>query len=46
VSPNSKGYKDLGIKPVSFGHKAHELVQEITWLYNGHEVTKRDNANA
>uniref|UniRef100_A0A7S3INA2 NmrA-like domain-containing protein n=1 Tax=Strombidium inclinatum TaxID=197538 RepID=A0A7S3INA2_9SPIT len=46
VSPGSKGYKDLGIKPVSFGHKAHELVNEIKWLYNAHEVTKRDTVNS
>jgi len=45
VNSDNKGFEDLGIKPVSFGHKSHELVQEITWLYNTHDVTKRDSAN-
>jgi hypothetical protein len=45
VNPKNKGFEDLGIKPVSFGHKAHELVAEITWLYNTHDETKRDSAN-
>ena len=46
VAPNSKGYADLNIKPISFGHKAHELVQEIVWMYNSHDETKRDAGNA
>jgi len=45
-SPGSKGYADLNIKPISFGHKAHELIQEITWMYNSHEENKRDSGNA
>lgn len=46
VNPNNKGYADLNVKPISFGHKSHEVIQEITWMYNTHEVTKRDSANA
>lgn len=46
VNPDNKGFADLGIKPVSFGHKAHELINEITWMYGARDVTKRDTANA
>ena len=46
VSPDNKGFADLGIKPISFGHKVHELVSEITWLYGSRDVTKRETANA
>ena len=46
VNPANKGFEDLGIKPISFGHKAHELVNEITWMYNARDVTKRDTFNA
>ena len=46
VNPQNKGYADLNVKPISFGHKSHEIIQEITWMYNTHEVTKRDAANA
>jgi NADH dehydrogenase (ubiquinone) 1 alpha subcomplex subunit 9 len=45
VNPNNLGYEALGVKPISFGHKAHELVQEITWLYGTHDVTKRESEN-
>ena len=45
-NPDAKGFSDLNITPISFGHKAHELVQEITWMYGSHEVTKRDAANS
>ena len=45
VNPDNKGFEDLKIKPVSFGHKAHEYVNEIYWLYNNHDVTKRESAN-
>lgn len=45
VNPKSKGFADLHIKPVSFGPKANELVAEVHWLYNTHEVTKRESAN-
>jgi len=45
VNPDNKGFADLHITPVSFGIKAPELVQEIYWLYNTHDVTKRDSAN-
>lgn len=45
VQPGSLGFEDLNVVPISFGHKAHEYVQEITWLWNAHETTKRDNAN-
>jgi len=46
VNPHNKGFADLNIVPISFGHKAHELIAEITWLYNSRDVTKRDSANA
>jgi len=46
VNPNNKGYADLGVKPISFGHLAHSLVDEITWMYGSRDVTKRDTANA
>lgn len=45
ADPNNKGFADLQIKPVSFGAKAHELVNEVYWLYNAHDVTKRESAN-
>ena len=45
ANPDNLGFADLHIKPISFGAKAHELVNEIYWLYNTHEVTKRDSAN-
>ena len=45
VNPENKGFADLHIKPISFGAKAHELVNDIYWLYNSHEVTKREGAN-
>ena len=45
VDPNNKSFEDLHIKPVSFGQKAHELVNEVYWLYNNHDVTKRESAN-
>ena len=46
VDPAIKGFADLGVRPVSFGHKAHELVSEINFLYNSRDVSKRDTANA
>lgn len=46
VDTANKGFSDLGVRPVSFGHKAHELVQEINYLYNARDVSKRDTANA
>jgi len=46
VNPDNKGFADLNIKPISFGHKAHELIQEITWMYGARDVSKRDTANA
>ena len=45
VSPGSLGFDDLHIKPISFGAKAHELVNDVYWLYNAHTTTRRDNAN-
>jgi hypothetical protein len=45
VNPQNKGFKDLLIQPVSFGQKSHEYVNEVYWLYNAHEVTKRESAN-
>jgi len=44
--PNVKGFEDLHIKPVSFGQKAPEYVAEVYWLYNSHQVTKREAANS
>jgi hypothetical protein len=46
VNQQNKGFKDLGITPVSFGHKSHELVNEITWMYGSRDVTKRDTMNS
>ena len=43
--PGSLGFEDLHIKPISFGAKAHELVNDVYWLYNAHTVTKRETAN-
>jgi len=45
-NPDNKGFSDLGIKPISFGHKAHQVVEEITWIYGARDVTKRETANA
>jgi hypothetical protein len=45
VNPNNKGFEDLFIKPVSFGQKAHEYVNEIYWMYNSQDETKRESAN-
>ncbi len=45
VNPKNKGFADLHIKPVSFGQKVHEYVQEINWLYNSHDSTKQQSAN-
>lgn len=46
VNPDNKGYADLNIKPISFGHRAGDLVSEITWLYGSRDETKRETANA
>lgn len=46
VNPQNMGFSELGIKPISFGHKAHELVNEITWMYGSRDVTKRDTNNS
>jgi hypothetical protein len=45
VNPNAKGFQDLMIQPVSFGHKAHELVNDVYWAYNSNETTKREKLN-
>jgi len=45
VDPLNKGFADLHITPVSFGTKAHELVNEVYWLYNNHDSSKRESAN-
>ena len=45
VNPSNQGFDDLHIKPISFGAKAHELVNDVYWLYNAHTVSKRDTAN-
>lgn len=44
--PENMGFADLGILPVSFGHKAHHLVSDVNWMYNSRDVSKRDTANA
>ena len=44
--PENLSFEDLGIKPVSFGHKAHHLVSEIGWMWNARDVSKRDTANS
>lgn len=46
ANPENKGFKDLSITPISFGHKAHEVISEVTFLYGSHDVTKRETANA
>jgi len=46
VNPKNKGFEDLNMKPVAFGHRAHELVNEMTWMYGARDVTKRDSQNA
>ena len=45
ANPENLGFDDLHIKPISFGAKAHELVNDVYWLYNAHTVTKREGAN-
>ena len=45
VNPDNLGFDSLHIKPISFGAKAHELVNDVYWLYNSHTVTKRESAN-
>ena len=45
VNPDNAGFEQLHIKPISFGAKAHELVNDVYWLYNSHTVTKRESAN-
>ncbi len=45
VNPNNKGFADLNIMPVSFGKKVTEYVQDVYWLYNAQDVTKREGAN-
>lgn len=44
VNPMNKGFADLYIKPVSFGQKVQEYVNDIYWLYNSQEVTKAQSA--
>ena len=44
-NPENKGFADLKIKPVSFGQKAHEYINDIIWMYNTHDITKRESAN-
>jgi len=44
VNPQNKGFADLYIKPVSFGQKVVEYVNDIYWLYNAQEVTKAQSA--
>jgi NADH dehydrogenase (ubiquinone) 1 alpha subcomplex subunit 9 len=44
VNPQNKGFADLYIKPVSFGQKVVEYVNDIYWLYNSQDVTKAQSA--
>ncbi|TNV77997.1 hypothetical protein FGO68_gene254 [Halteria grandinella] len=44
VNPQNKGFADLYIKPVAFGQKVVEYVNDIYWLYNAQEVTKAQSA--
>ena len=44
VNPQAKGFADLCIKPVSFGQKVQEYVNDIYWLYNAQDVTKQQSA--
>lgn len=44
--PENLSFEDLGIKPVAFGHRAHDLVSEIGWMWNSRDVSKRDTANS
>lgn len=44
-NPQNKGFEDLYIKPVSFGQKVQEYVNDVYWAYNAQEVTKRESAN-
>ncbi len=45
VNPKNKGFHDLHIKPISFGHKVQEYVNDIYWLYNAQDVTKQQSAS-
>lgn len=45
VNPDAKGFKDLYIKPVSFGHKAKEYVNDVYWSYNYHQENTSDGMN-
>lgn len=45
VNPLNKGFADLHIKPISMGTKVHDLVSDVYWLYNSHEVNRREGAN-
>ncbi len=44
VNPQAKGFADLYIKPVAFGQKIQEYINDIYWLYNSQEVTKQQSA--
>lgn len=45
-NPDNKGFKDLAVRPVAFGQKQHEYVNEVFWMYNSNEITKRESVNA
>lgn len=45
VNPLNKGFADLHIKPISMGTKVHDLVSDVYWLYNSHDVNRREGAN-
>jgi len=46
TNPDNLGFEDLGVKPIAFGQKAHEYVQDLYWQYNAHHETNRDANNA
>jgi hypothetical protein len=44
-NPQNKGFADLYIKPISFGAKVTDYVNDVSWLYNIQDATKREYAN-
>lgn len=46
VRKDAKGFKDLHIKPVSFGQKVVNLVENVAWEWNSHDETRRETANS
>lgn len=46
VNPANKGFEDLHIKPVSFGQKAQEHINELYWQNNNYDETARQGASS